>query len=398
MRPLVLMLVSFPFVIHAEDNRLDAIRTTLLPMRTTGLQNLESRGATPAFTTVKHQLRDWIESRLSPLQWSGSRWIPDPVVLQEQLNDELRGAGLICDYQSKVPCPEWSELGFLGPIVLDMKQGLLILRTGVGIQQCGFDESAYAYESNENQWHKFWQSQQNDYRDGKYFPQRLEQVLISPTDYHPKADKTEHLILTLGTEPWCSSNWHDVYYRVWQTKGSYAEPLPLLDGSEWAFIAEPVRGSVGPVGVFFEYSVSGVEGGFLRPELRHYVLREGKLSRTDPVALTPRDFVAAWLRHPWPDSSLWSAQEGRAKLEAWLQQHEGHISEFGFPSLHCKLHPDLWQLTTTAGEAEDDQVYFLVSWRPPYHFTMISAGGLPSPDCTEEDREADQPRSLFSPQ
>jgi hypothetical protein len=398
MRLLALMLLSFPFVVRAEDAQLDAIRAQLLPMRTAGLQNLGSRGATPAFTAVKHQLRDWVESRLPVLQWNGVRWSTDPVVLQEQFNDELRGAGLICEYQSKVPCPEWSELGFLGPIVLDMRQGLLVVRTAVGIQQCGFDESAYVYESREDQWRRFWQSEQDDYEEGKYMPQRLHEVLVSPSDFHSNADRTEHLILTLGTEPWCSSNWHDVYYRVWRTKGTYVEPALLLSGSEWAFVEDPVQGSVGPDGVFIQYSVSGVEGGFLRPELRRYILQRGKLVRTDPFALTPRDFVAAWLRHPWPESSLWTAQEGRAKLDAWRQQHQGHLAEFGFPSLHCKLHPDLWQLATNAGDAEDDQVYFLVRWRPPYHFTMVSAGGLPSPDCTQEDRDADKPRSLFSVQ
>jgi hypothetical protein len=87
-----------------------------------------------------------------------------------------------------------------------------VVRTAVGIPQCGADESAYAYKQNENhEWHRFWQSEQDDYQDGKYFPQRLRQVLISPVDFRPNADRSEHLILTLGTEPWCSSKWHDVY-------------------------------------------------------------------------------------------------------------------------------------------------------------------------------------------
>src|ERR1039457_618192 len=166
MRLLVLLLLSSPLVIHAEDGRLAAIRALLLPMRANQLANLKSRGATPVLTTVKHQLRDWIESRLSVLRFNGSRWNPNPVVLQEQLNDELDRAELFCGPSSKVPCPEWSELGFLGRIVLDMQHGyLLVVRTAVGIQQCGYDESAYAYQSGEPNWHRFWQSEQNDYEE-----------------------------------------------------------------------------------------------------------------------------------------------------------------------------------------------------------------------------------------
>jgi hypothetical protein len=394
MHRLALLLLSFPFVIPAEDSHLDAIRALLLPMRTAGTQNLGARGATPALTTVKHELRDWIESRLSVLQWNGERWNPNPVVLQEQLNDELRSAGLICEWQSKTPCPEWTELGFLGPVVFDMKQGPLIVRTAVGIQECGFDESAYAYESSENQWRRFWQSEQNDYAEGKYFPQRLEQVLISPTDYHPGSDRTEHLILTLGALPWCTSFWHSVYYRVWQTKSTLREPLLLLNGSDLADIGEPIQGNAGPSGVFMEYSAIGEEA-VRGPEIRHYVLRQGKLTRADPIALIPADFVAFWLRHAWPESSRWTAEESRSKLEAWRQQHKGPLSERDDRTFHCKLHPDLWQVVTES-EYGNQRVYFLIRWRPPYHFTMVSVSGLPSPDCTEEDREADEPRSLFS--
>ena len=66
MRLLALLLLGSPILALAQDTRLDAIRAILLPMRQ--LEPLKARGATPAFTTVKHQLRDWIESRLSVLE------------------------------------------------------------------------------------------------------------------------------------------------------------------------------------------------------------------------------------------------------------------------------------------------------------------------------------------
>ncbi len=396
---LVFLLLGGTILAQAEDGRLDAIRGLLEPMRSEQSGNLKARGATPAMTTVKHLLREWIESRVSTLRWNGVRWDPDPVVLQEQLNDELRRAELFCDVRLNAGCPQWSERGFLGPLILDTQQGnLLVVRTAVGVQQCGYDESAYAYELNGNQWRKFWQSEQNDYQEGKYFPQRLEQVQISRDDFRPKADKAERLILTLGVEPWCSSNRHDVYYRVWQTRAANNEPVMLLDGSEWAFVDAPIRGTAGPTGVFIEYQVSSVEGGFIRPEIRHYVLQQGRLERADPVALTPRDFAAFWLRHPWPESSRWTAKESRQRLEEWRQTHKGPFWEFDNPTLHCERRPDLWQVSTDAGEEGAEHVYFLMRWRPPYYFTMVSVSGLPSPDCGEIDREADEPRSLFSVQ
>jgi hypothetical protein len=47
-------------------------------------------------------------------------------------------------------------------------------------------------------------------------------------------------------------------------------------------------------------------------ELHHYVLENGKLHRTNPVALTPQEFVSFWLRHPWNEVSEWTAQTSRA--------------------------------------------------------------------------------------
>jgi hypothetical protein len=393
MRLLALLLLGSPILALAQDTRLDAIREILLPMRQ--LEPLTARGATPAFTTVKHQLRDWIESRLSVLDWSGDRWNPDPVVLQDQLNEDLHRADLLCDSTSEARCPDWSQLGFLGRVRFEMKSGLLVVQTAVGIQECGFDESAYIYESAGGQWHELWQSEQNDYDAGKYLPQRLEDVLISPADFRPGADKTEHMVLTIGREPWCSSNWHDVYYRVWQVKSAFIHPVLLLNGSQWAFVNSPIKGSVSQTDVFIQYEVNGIEGGFTRPEIRHYLLKNGQLERVDPVALSPTDFVAFWLRTDWTERSRWTEQASRVNLKQRALTHTGRLEEIGFPSRHCTLHPDLWQQATAEDGQAKKQVYFLIRWRPPYRFTMMDARDHPWPDCTAEDREADEPRSLF---
>jgi hypothetical protein len=65
-----------------------------------------------------------------------------------------------------MPCLDWSLLGFLSRIKLYRPQHseFLVLRTGAGIE-CGFDESAYAYEWSADKWRRFWQSEQDDYRE-----------------------------------------------------------------------------------------------------------------------------------------------------------------------------------------------------------------------------------------
>jgi len=256
-RALPLLLLAQP--LFAADTRLDAIRELLAPLRTNDLANHKSRGATPAFTTLKHRLRDWIESRLAELKWNGTEWKPDPSIFQEQLNQDLGKAGLFCGDEWKIPCREWSLLGFLGDISLEMKAGsFLVVKTALGIE-CGYDESAYVYKSDGGRWQRLWQSEQDDYRGDKYFPQTFDEVAISPTNYEKDADKSAHLILTLGHNPWCTSNWQTVYYRVWHTSNAVAAPALLLDGREIGFIEE-IRGTVSRHDVLFQYYVESIEG------------------------------------------------------------------------------------------------------------------------------------------
>ena len=191
---LLLLLVSVPC---AASDSLAAIQELLSPLR--GAAQTDTRGATAALTDVKHQLRDWIEGRLAAMQFNAGRWTPDPAVLQEQLNDELDRAGLFCP--ANAACGE-NPLGYLHRVGLKIQSGFLIVRTSVGIQICGEDDSAYIYQATGNGWRRIWQSEQTDYDAKKYTPQALIEVKISPTDWRPESDHSEHLIVTTGTLPW----------------------------------------------------------------------------------------------------------------------------------------------------------------------------------------------------
>lgn len=378
---------------------LSEIHAELLPMRYAS-PPYTSRGATPQFTLIKHQLRDYLESRLSTFKWNG-RWVPDPAVFQEQLNGELEHGGLTCSYADH-SCPGQSLLGYLEPITVEIQRNILVVKAGIGIL-CGFDESAYAYELGDNGWHRIWQSEQDDYREKKYLPQRFHVVKISPADWTPGADRSQHLVLTLGSEPWCSSSWHPVYYRVWKISAALNEPQLLLGGEEQAFPDDATYGAAFKDEVFFQYAVADILSGDRRLEIHHWVLRDDKLERTDPVAISPSGFAAFWIDHSWPEVAHWTAPAARAKLEDWHEKNKGPFTGFD-PTLRCRQHPDVWQLSTHNSERYDEDrremvfegdIFFLVRWRPPDRFTMVSISDRASPDCTETDPAADHPRPFF---
>jgi hypothetical protein len=387
------LLLLFASVLRAAgDPRLTAIHELLVPMRNIK-PDAQARGATPALTTGKHELRDWLESRITGLEWNGTRWTPNPTVLQEQLNDELNRADL---FLPKDPREVYAPLvGYIDRISIDMQSGFLVVRTAFLVQTCGTDDSAYIYEFVDNHWHRIWQSEQTDYEEKNYFPQRLVEVRISRTDWRPDADKTDNLIVTAGVFPWCTSVWQPVYYRVWQTKSTYSSPLLLLDGRELADIGTWIHARARQNEVFIGYQV--IAGGAMRvPELRHYVLENGKLHRTDPVALTPEAFVSFWLRHPWSEVSAWTAQSARDTLKAVHEGYKGTDSEFSPPTRHCTPHPDQWQVATDPENDPQPQVhYFLIRARPPFRFTMVAESDRPWPDCTEDDPAIDNAPDFF---
>src|SRR5688572_1609546 len=136
-----------------------ALRATLEPLRSRDANdNFETRGATSELTTAKHQLRDWIESRLAALPENG-----DITALSRQVYDDLRAARLFCeDYNTQ--CHP-TALGFVDEVLIDRNGEFLVVQTALGIR-CGYDESIYVYRRSGSAWQRIWDYEQNDYTQG----------------------------------------------------------------------------------------------------------------------------------------------------------------------------------------------------------------------------------------
>ena len=370
----------------------DSLRALLTQEREHALDHLETRGASPDLTQVKHTLRGWIESRLTPFRQTN-----EEVALAFRLNAELRKSGLSCSdlpESSEVRCPEQTLIGFVGDISLRRSGEFLVVETAVGID-CGNDESAYIYEWRDDRWQRIWESEQNEYTKEKYLPQRLQAVLISPTNYRPGGDKFEHLVVTLGTYPRCSSNWQPVYYRIWRTTLSGGNPRLLLDENEIGYISEPVQACVWAGDVLIEYAVGSADMGVHnRRQIRHYVMEHDSLKRVDPVVLGPRDFVDYWLTAPLKEVLERTPASMRPAMQNWRGKSKGPF-EFIEPTHHCTDRRDIWQVGVRNADTEQPLGYFQIRWLPPYHFSMVGVSERPSPNCAQEDRQADEFRTLF---
>jgi hypothetical protein len=360
-------------IAFAQENQLDALRATLVPLREHANDRMSNdhgntRGATPVLTVAKHQLRNWIESRLAAFPEGG-----DTATLAGEFHNGLRDAHLFCD--TCFP----SFLGYLDDVQVNRDQGFLIVRSSAGIW-CGYDDSAYVYQWSGGQWRRIWQSEQNVYTSKSYLPRILYSVHISPP-----------LVMTLGSRPGCSVAFQPVYYSVWRI----GSPKPLLDRAEFASVAEfpPIKGRLGPDDSLIEFTAGGTGYGEGHEAVRHYKLGGGVMTQIDPIAPNPRDFVEEWLAAKWTQSKAWSESPSLATWHAKLHREDG-MGDFPDPPKHCSTHPELWQVGIKLHDVPAE-TWYLVRATPPDRFSMVSIGDQPDPDCTENAQPRDWPRTLF---
>ncbi|QOY87162.1 SH3 domain-containing protein [Paludibaculum fermentans] len=387
---------SLAGALYAQDPQLEALRTTLATMRA------QTRGAgfdTPvpaaAMTKVKQQLRDWIESKLAAVQ--DDEAIP---ALEAQLNQELQSIAVANEE------PQESRFGTLGEVSIRLESGNITLTTSVGIL-CQNDDSAYVYQKKAGRWQRIWASEQQGYSEEGYKPQVLIQVDVWQQRTPGQGDGPIY-VMTLGNQWGCASTWHPVYYRVWRVNSSGSKLLIDGDQTAWMRTGTYAVGRIGqkplvnkaPVDVLIEFTVASVDSGVHNREaVLHFLIDGDKVRRVAPVALSPRDFVDEWLTHDWQESGGWSASE---VVHPWHRKlHAERVDgTFRGTTKRCQT-PGLWQVAFApndehANYADQKPLYFLVQWRPPYHFTMKEVRAEPWRGCTQEAPEADEWRGVFS--
>lgn len=381
----------------SKEVELARVRASLLPLRAAAVEG--PRGAVPALTEVKRELRDWAEAYLARLPEAG-----DEKALTQQLNAELARARLLCDAACQRADGSWNGIGFVGRLELhrDRQEQTLVLTTALGIQ-CGYDESAYAYRWHEGRWRRFWSAEQ-DIEGDDYTPRHISRVHVSPT-----SDGQARLILALGYETWCSSAWSRVHFDLWRVDVGTGRDQRLLSGSHRAHVgrAPPIEGHLLDDDVILMFTDASIDPTMsFYDKVRHYVVQGSTVRRAEPVALGPRAFVEEWLYARWQNAAAWTTTPAPSALSELHARLTGEFVTGAYledEPQHCRDQIDLWQIglkiwrspRVQEAEAEEEDVYFLVRWRPPYRFQMIDAAKTPRADCEEPDPDAEVTNALF---
>ncbi len=391
--PILTGLGCSALALSAQDIQLDRLRATLVPLRAHANDRLSSdhgdtRGATPALTIAKHQLRDWVETRLAKFPGKG-----DADMLAAEFHTALTAEHLFCD-----DCFP-SFLGYVDEVQVNRERDLLIVRTSAGIW-CGYDDSAYAYQwlggrGTGGRWQRIWEDERNVYTGEKYFPRIFYAVHVSQPD-----SSGHRLVMTLGSRPGCSVAFQPVYYGVWQLGAGREKPKVLLDGTEFAYVGEfpPIKGRLGPDDALIEFPVGGTGYGEGHEAVRHYVVRADKvrgdvMEQVDPIAPNPRDFVEEWLDAKWERSAAWSESPSLKTLHDKLHRDDG-MGDFPDPTQHCSSKPDLWQVGIKLQDVKEE-TWYLVRRKAPDGFSMVAISDQPNADCMDKARDGEWPRTFF---
>jgi hypothetical protein len=357
--------VTLPATLRQFRDHLDEHRTTF--------------GATPELAAAKHQLRDWVESRLGGLTDS-----VDTRAFAETLHMALGGAGLLCNDLND-EC-DWNFLGYVDDVRVSRAGEFLVVVTAMGIW-CGYDESAYVYTWGGQQWRRVWEHEQTAYTQQDYLPQTIHDVQISSSDA-----SRGRLLMTLGSQTICGGAFKDIYARAWRMDADYQSARVLNWTAHANDAYPPLQGRVLPDDVLFEFTAGGLLSGEVHTAVRHFKIDRGTAIQVDPIAGLPRDFVVEWLSAPWEQSRSRSESTSLEARHAQLHRRDG-VGDFPDSTVRCTAGPDFWQVATHLYERPKS--YYRVRWRNPYTFTIVGISETPYPDCTVPDSRGEMYPNLL---
>eukprot|EP01035_Chromulina_nebulosa_P030680 gene30680-40793_t len=375
-----------------SDAELSSLSHQLAQLRATHGEN-EERNAGPELIPVKRALLTWVERQLPKRppdseDGSGNLLTADDLApLAAQMNAALDTAGLTCGREGtpsdrcKTPADASAEFrGYLEHVTLGLLDGdrYLLVITGVGVS-CGFDESAYVFEQRpDHAWHLLSTSERNDYARDRYKPEHLIAVNVAPSQVAWNEAAPPPLIATLGYSPWCSSNWHSLYARLWRASAMTPTPPPVLAHEQFVFMVEDRRRTAS--------SVSGPQ---------HRQRADDKLARIGPVALDPQAFVEEWLTSDWSRARQWNERRSDDAMLARVHPPAPRLRRFA-AALNGKSEWDLAAADLVAHLGEHaQQTLDILGVDPREQFRHRRAGLRLLGDADPIHRAEDELRALL---
>lgn len=222
-----------------------------------------------------------------------------------------------------------NSFGYLSKIELHQplsNRNLLAVVTTLTVP-CGSDSSLYMYELRGPKWELVLADEANGY-DNVAGAQGSFQYAVSPPD-----TGGSWFVVAVDINPWCSSNWQSLRYKVMRPGRVADEPQTLLSESQTVFLGNDEIFKLCANRKGFQISHIGEQlldfGILTRVHVQKYDVTGNQVSRVPPLALIPQDFLDEWLQIPWDEAVRWISSKNPSALQEWHSRLEYKDREFG---------------------------------------------------------------------
>jgi hypothetical protein len=340
----------------------------------------------PLLTELKHGLRDLIQVTLND---HSAPWQEPAAVAERILTTLQRHITFIHNPASRDEAAPYSY-GEINAIEIVQPVGyrdLLVATTTLGVV-CGNDISFYLFRRMAGEWQLVVEQESNDY-DTISGAQGAFQYAVSP------AVADEFFMVTTNVNPWCTSNWQSLRYRVFRVGARPDQPQLLLAKRETIWLGNDDYGVISIEPERFQIAFDAYQeldaGVLIRKHILTYAVRGGQVSRLAPLAIEPAGFLDEWFQLPWSKARQWLDLTHESILRQWHgrlnAQYSAEVNtvstSFVFDPPACQTAPERWQVgidfspgygATTLPAGFPSEIYFTIDQKDEsYRLVNVAA-------------------------
>lgn len=268
---------------------------------------------------------------------------------------------------------------------------LVAVTTTVSVH-CGSDTSLYIFRREGSRWLLALADESNGYEQVNGARERFD-FRVSP----PRAGG-DFFVVAADVNPWCTSNWQMMRYRVMRVSGEPYSPRVISSGEEGIYLGTDLEGfrleaTANTFTLRFDASQSLDPGLLIRAHVLKFEVEGERAVRVAPVAFKPEDFADEWARMKWDEAARWSEPSNLSELKRWHETLNAEGKGFSGSEIlfvqPCGAGAREWQIGVESYLDDENRarlppkLYFTVS-RDAAGFRMRGVGDVRPPGCPGE--------------
>ena len=270
----------------------------------------------------KHEIRDLFASLLQRAPDADATTLQKQVVTALSaagvtLGDRLKGHEVYNEHDAVQHFVLTHPYGAIGDIVVRAPPGhndLLVFTADLEIS-CGSDSVLYVFQKANGNWRRILDVESNGYKEVSGG------LGMFDSKFGGGTAAGGWFLVTTDVNPWCSSNWQSLRWKVVRPGPGPEKPEVLMTASDGVYLGvdEPYRLSANEAG--FELRFYSDElldlGELVRPHVRNYSLVGRAFNRIAPVAFRPDHFVDEWSRMDEREAKEWTSPTVGSQTWKW---------------------------------------------------------------------------------